>query len=57
MFDIEDALKHVGRQTVLRVGDLMPDDFVYGAVTRISPEAPTPVLSVSHNEIERQSGG
>jgi D-beta-D-heptose 7-phosphate kinase/D-beta-D-heptose 1-phosphate adenosyltransferase len=57
MFDIEDALKHVGRQTVLRVGDLMPDDFVYGAVTRISPEAPTPVLSVSHNQIERQSGG
>jgi D-beta-D-heptose 7-phosphate kinase/D-beta-D-heptose 1-phosphate adenosyltransferase len=57
MFDIEDALKHVGQQTVLCVGDLMLDDFVYGSVTRISPEAPTPVLSVSHNEVEIGGAG
>ena len=31
---------------MLCVGDLMLDDFVYGEVTRISPEAPTPVLAV-----------
>ncbi len=32
------------RQRVLCVGDVMLDDFVYGTVTRISPEAPVPVL-------------
>ena len=57
MFDFEDALKLVGKQTVLCVGDLMLDDFVYGDVTRISPEAPTPVLAVRHNEIEIGGAG
>lgn len=31
---------------VLTVGDVMLDQFVYGEVSRISPEAPVPVLSV-----------
>jgi D-beta-D-heptose 7-phosphate kinase / D-beta-D-heptose 1-phosphate adenosyltransferase len=51
MFDFEDALKRIAQQTVLCVGDLMLDDFVYGEVKRISPEAPTPVLAVRHSEI------
>jgi D-beta-D-heptose 7-phosphate kinase/D-beta-D-heptose 1-phosphate adenosyltransferase len=37
--------------TVLCVGDLMLDDFVYGEVSRISPEAPAPVIAVKRNEI------
>ncbi len=57
MFDFEEALKLVARQTVLCVGDLMLDDFVYGEVTRISPEAPTPVLAVRHSEIEIGGAG
>jgi D-beta-D-heptose 7-phosphate kinase / D-beta-D-heptose 1-phosphate adenosyltransferase len=57
MFDFEEALKLIERQTVLCVGDLMLDDFVYGEVTRISPEAPTPVLAVRHNEIEIGGAG
>jgi D-beta-D-heptose 7-phosphate kinase / D-beta-D-heptose 1-phosphate adenosyltransferase len=57
MFDFEEALKLIGGQTVLCVGDLMLDDFVYGDVTRISPEAPTPVLAVRHNEIEIGGAG
>jgi D-beta-D-heptose 7-phosphate kinase/D-beta-D-heptose 1-phosphate adenosyltransferase len=57
MFDIEDAFKLVGKQTVLCVGDLMLDDFVYGDVTRISPEAPTPVLAVRHSEIDIGGAG
>jgi D-beta-D-heptose 7-phosphate kinase/D-beta-D-heptose 1-phosphate adenosyltransferase len=57
MFDIEDALKLVGKQTVLCVGDLMLDDFVYGDVTRISPEAPTPVLAVRHSAIDIGGAG
>ena len=45
------------KQTVLCVGDVMLDDFVYGEVTRISPEAPTPVLAVKHNTIEIGGAG
>jgi D-beta-D-heptose 7-phosphate kinase/D-beta-D-heptose 1-phosphate adenosyltransferase len=51
MFDFEDALKLIRGQTVLCVGDLMLDDFVYGEVSRISPEAPAPVIAVSKSEL------
>jgi D-beta-D-heptose 7-phosphate kinase/D-beta-D-heptose 1-phosphate adenosyltransferase len=57
MFDFEDALKLVGKQSILCVGDLMLDDFVYGDVTRISPEAPTPVLAVRHSVIDIGGAG
>ncbi|QDM22871.1 D-glycero-beta-D-manno-heptose-7-phosphate kinase [Tardiphaga sp. vice154] len=51
MFDF-DALSHaIARQTVLCVGDLMLDEFVYGEVSRISPEAPAPVIAVQRSEI------
>ena len=57
MFDFEEALELISEQTILCVGDLMLDDFVYGDVTRISPEAPTPVLSVRHNAVEVGGAG
>src|ERR1700720_1629106 len=57
MFDFEEAFRLVARQTVLCVGDLMLDDFVYGEVTRISPEAPTPVLAVRHSVIQIGGAG
>jgi D-beta-D-heptose 7-phosphate kinase / D-beta-D-heptose 1-phosphate adenosyltransferase len=46
------ALQHLlglapGRRVVC-VGDLMVDCFVYGAVSRVSPEAPVPVLARSY---------
>src|SRR3984957_12528837 len=50
MFDF-DALSHaIGSRTVLCVGDLMLDEFVYGVVSRISPEAPAPVIAVQRSE-------
>jgi D-beta-D-heptose 7-phosphate kinase/D-beta-D-heptose 1-phosphate adenosyltransferase len=50
MFDF-DALSHaITSQTVLCVGDLMLDEFVYGEVSRISPEAPAPVIAVQRSE-------
>src|SRR6476659_11475525 len=50
MFDF-DALSHaIVRQTVLCVGDVMLDEFVYGDVSRISPEAPAPVIAVQRSE-------
>jgi D-beta-D-heptose 7-phosphate kinase/D-beta-D-heptose 1-phosphate adenosyltransferase len=51
MFDFEKQLSALSQQTVLVVGDLMLDDFVYGEVSRISPEAPTPVITVSRSEL------
>ena len=40
---------------VLLVGDLMLDRYVWGSVSRISPEAPVPVLKVAREE-ERLGG-
>jgi D-beta-D-heptose 7-phosphate kinase/D-beta-D-heptose 1-phosphate adenosyltransferase len=51
MFNFEDALKLIPEQTIVCVGDLMLDDFVYGEVSRISPEAPAPILAVRRNEL------
>ena len=51
MFNFEDALKLIPEQTIVCVGDLMLDDFVYGEVSRISPEAPAPVLAVTKSEL------
>ena len=57
MFDFE-ALSHaMTRQTVLCVGDLMHDEFVYGEVSRISPEAPAPVIAVQRSEIDVGGAG
>jgi D-beta-D-heptose 7-phosphate kinase/D-beta-D-heptose 1-phosphate adenosyltransferase len=44
MFDFDKHLADLSDQTVLCVGDLMLDEFVYGEVSRISPEAPTPAM-------------
>ena len=51
MFDFEKRLTDLGRQTILCIGDLMLDDFVYGEVSRISPEAPAPVIRVSREDV------
>jgi D-beta-D-heptose 7-phosphate kinase/D-beta-D-heptose 1-phosphate adenosyltransferase len=50
MFDFEALSNAMVRQTVLCVGDLMLDEFVYGEVSRISPEAPAPVIAVQRSE-------
>jgi D-beta-D-heptose 7-phosphate kinase/D-beta-D-heptose 1-phosphate adenosyltransferase len=51
MFDFDKHLADLAEQTVLCVGDLMLDEFVYGEVSRISPEAPTPVIAVKRAEL------
>jgi D-beta-D-heptose 7-phosphate kinase/D-beta-D-heptose 1-phosphate adenosyltransferase len=51
MFDFDKHLSALAEQTVLCIGDLMLDEFVYGEVTRISPEAPTPVIAVKRSEL------
>ncbi len=44
--DLAEAARRLGRGSVLVVGDAMLDRYYYGEVTRISPEAPVPVLGV-----------
>jgi D-beta-D-heptose 7-phosphate kinase/D-beta-D-heptose 1-phosphate adenosyltransferase len=41
---LQALLERARGQTVACVGDLMLDRYVYGDVSRISPEAPIPVL-------------
>jgi len=50
MFDLAEALKLVAAQRILCIGDVMLDDFVYGDVVRVSPEAPTPIIAVRREE-------
>src|SRR5215831_6338493 len=50
MFDFDALSQAVTRQKVLCIGDLMLDEFVYGEVSRISPEAPAPVIAVQRSE-------
>jgi D-beta-D-heptose 7-phosphate kinase / D-beta-D-heptose 1-phosphate adenosyltransferase len=47
MSSFEAVLDQFERKRVLVVGDVMLDRFVYGHVTRISPEAPAPVIETS----------
>lgn len=47
---VRSLLKNADRSRVLVVGDVMLDQFIWGSVARISPEAPVPVV-----EFERES--
>ena len=51
MLNLEEQISKLGAQTVLCIGDLMLDDFVYGDVSRISPEAPAPVIAVQREDM------
>ena len=44
-------LPRFGRARILVVGDLMLDEFVWGKVSRISPEAPVPVVWVQSESV------
>lgn len=45
----------LSKASVLVVGDVMLDRYWYGAVDRISPEAPVPIVRITHEE-ERNGG-
>jgi D-beta-D-heptose 7-phosphate kinase/D-beta-D-heptose 1-phosphate adenosyltransferase len=47
---MEKLLAEFRRRRVLVVGDVMLDQFLYGNVARISPEAPVPVVEVTREE-------
>src|SRR5262245_9390595 len=43
---VEQILSRFSGKTILVVGDIMLDEFIWGKVQRISPEAPVPVVEV-----------
>jgi D-beta-D-heptose 7-phosphate kinase/D-beta-D-heptose 1-phosphate adenosyltransferase len=45
------ALPRFERARVLVIGDLMLDEYIWGAVSRISPEAPVPVVQVRSESV------
>src|SRR5215475_1196312 len=50
VFDFDALAQAIAGRTVLCIGDLMLDEFVYGEVSRISPEAPAPVIAAQRSE-------
>ena len=53
--DLVSAIQRLARANVLIVGDVMLDRFVYGEVSRISVEAPVPILAIDR-ELEMPGG-
>lgn len=53
--DIEKVQEKARHIKALVIGDAMLDQYIYGTVDRISPEAPVPVLS--HQRTEIKAGG
>ena len=45
------AIDNFRKTEILVIGDIMLDQFIWGKVSRISPEAPVPVVEVDHETI------
>ena len=45
---VQHLLTSAGKTRILVLGDVMLDQFIWGSVSRISPEAPVPVVDFSH---------
>ena len=48
---LEKTIKSFDESSILVVGDLMLDEFIWGKVSRISPEAPVPVVQVTRESV------
>ena len=48
---VEGILQSIRQRRVLVLGDVMLDEFVWGEVTRISPEAPVPVVDIRRESV------
>lgn len=49
-FDVEALFSQFSKQRILVVGDVMIDAYLRGSVTRISPEAPVPIVNLEKTE-------
>lgn len=50
-------LETLGSPRILVIGDVMLDEYVWGEVSRISPEAPVPVVRATHREFKAGGAG
>ena len=49
--EVGELLNEMARCHIVVLGDLMLDEYLWGEITRISPEAPVPVMHLDHREI------
>jgi D-beta-D-heptose 7-phosphate kinase/D-beta-D-heptose 1-phosphate adenosyltransferase len=49
MKELSSLLKKIARLRILVVGDVMLDHYIWGDATRISPEAPVPVVDIARD--------
>ena len=49
MRDLPQLLRRLKRLRILVVGHVMPDHYIWGDATRISPEAPVPVIDIARD--------
>jgi len=54
---LADTVRNLGRPKILVVGDLVLDRYIFGTVSRISPEAPIPVLKAEEEEFRLGCAG
>ncbi len=55
--NFEQIFEQFNELTVLVIGDLMVDSYIWGKADRISPEAPVPVVNVQKREIRLGGAG
>jgi rfaE bifunctional protein kinase chain/domain len=55
--NLQQYLDRFGASRVLVLGDVMLDEYVWGAVSRISPEAPVPVVAVRSESLRVGGAG
>ncbi len=48
---IDKITSNIGKATILILGDIMLDEYLHGAVSRISPEAPVPVVEINDEQL------
>lgn len=53
--DFQQIFESFRRYKILIIGDVMVDSYIWGSVSRISPEAPVPIVNVTKRE--RRLGG
>lgn len=49
---MNDIIQNFNNTRILAIGDLMIDQYLYGTVTRISPDAPVPVVDIESESYE-----
>ncbi len=50
--NIEKIIANFGKAKILILGDIMLDEYLYGDVGRISPEAPVPVVDIKEEQLK-----